>query len=410
MAKKLHDLKNERAELLKSAEALLNEGKLKEHDEAMVKVKDLNAEIERKEELDIERGRFADSDTESVDAYKMMAAKKEEDAKNKTLDGVLNEKEYARAFCSALRNGVRIRNVLSGQVPESYAPLRNALTIAGNPEGGQDGGFLVPIDVTTTINQYRRQLSSLANVVNVEEVRTIEGKRPIDTNPTKGFTKLDGELKPIPTDDQPIFSQVSYKVDDYAIRLPLSKDLVEDEDANLLAYLGRWLADKQILTENQIILAALDKLQAVAVNAKPFDAIKKVLNVTLDPSIAMNSRIITNQTGYNILDVEKDTTGNYLFSNSLLRGTGFQLLDNAITVLSNLHLKDSADAAPMYIGDFKSYVTLFRRKNLEIRGTDIGGDAWVNNGYEMRAISRMCATVFDKEAAAKLTIKNTPSA
>ena len=93
MAKKLHELKNERAELLKSAEALLNEGKLKEHDEAMVKVKDLNAEIERKEELDIERGRFADSDTESVDAYKMMAAKKEEDAKNKTLDGVLNEKE-----------------------------------------------------------------------------------------------------------------------------------------------------------------------------------------------------------------------------------------------------------------------------------------------------------------------------
>lgn len=409
MTKKLHELKNERAELLKSAETLLNEGKIEEHDEVMTHIKELNAEIVRKEELDIERGRFADSDKEAVDAYKMMDAKKEEAKKEQTLDGVLKEKEYARAFCNAIRNGVRVRNVLSGQVPESYAPLRNALTIAGNPAGGQDGGFLVPIDVTTTINQYRRQLSSLANVVNVEEVHTIEGKRPIDTNPTKGFTKLDGELKPIPTDDQPIFSQVSYKVDDYAIRLPLSKDLVEDEDANLIAYLGRWLADKQILTENQIILAALNKLQAVAVNAKPFDAIKKTLNLTLDPSIAMNSRIITNQTGYNTLDVEKDTTGNYLFNNSLLRGTGFQLLDNAITVLSNLHLEDETGAAPMYIGDFKSYVTLFRRKNLEIRGTDIGGNAWVNNGYEMRAISRMCATVFDKEAVAKLTVKPTPS-
>lgn len=409
MTKKLHELKNERAELLKSAETLLNEGKIEEHDEVMTHIKELNAEIGRKEELDIERGRFADSDKEAVNAYKMMDAKKEEAKKEQTLDGVLKEKEYARAFCNAIRNGISVRNILSDRVPEGYFPLKNALTIAGNPAGGQDGGFLVPIDVSTKISEYRRQLSSLANVVNVEEVSTIEGKRPVDTNPTKGFTKIDGELKPVPMDDQPIFSQVGYKVDDYGLVLPLSKDLVEDEDANLLSYIGRWLAKKQVLTENKIILEALDKVKSTEVNAKPFDAIKKVLNVTLDPSIAMNSRIITNQTGYNILDVEKDTTGNYLFNNSLLRGTGFQLLDNAISVLSNLHLADVSGAAPMYIGDFKAYVTLFRRKNLEIRGTDIGGDAWRNNGYEMRAITRMCASVFDKDAVAKLTVKPTPS-
>lgn len=410
MAKKLHDLKNERAELLKSAEALLNEGKLKEHDEAMVKVKDLNAEIERNEALDIERGRFADSDTESVDAYKMMAAKKEEDAKNKTLDGVLNEKEYARAFCNAIRNGVSRKRVENGMVPEEYAPLRNALTIAGTPTGGQDGGFLVPTDVSTKIMEFRRQLVSLANVVNVEEVNAPEGKRPVDTQPTKGFTKMDSELKPVPMDDQPVFAQISYKTDTYGLIVELSKQLVEDEDANLLSYLGRWFAKKQVITENLIILDALNKLQSVAVTGKPFDAIKKVLNVTLDPSIAPNSRIITNQSGYNVLDVEKDTTGNFLLGNSLLKGTGFQLLDNAIVALSNKHLADESGSSPMYIGDFESYMTLFRRKYLEIDATDIGGNAWRNNGYEVRGITRLGATVFDKEAAAKLMIKIAPSA
>lgn len=407
---KLFELKNQRAELLKNAEGFLNEGKVKEYDDAMKQVKDLNQDIERAQVLDIERGRFDDDDNDSVNAYKMINMQKEEKEEEKTLDGILGEKEYAKAFCNALRNGVSRSAVLSGRAPKAYSPLYNALTIKGTPDGGQDGGFLVPKDVSTKINELRRQLVSLADVVNVENVSTSEGSRPFDMRPTKGFTKIGGELQPVPTDDQPIFSQVSYKTEPYGLRLPLSKELVEDEDANLLSYIAGWFADKQIITENDIIISKLNELKAVDVKGKLFDAIKKALNVTLDPAISPQSRIITNQSGFNMLDVEKDTNGNYLLNNSLLNGTGLQALSNAISRISNANLPDAEGKTPMYLGDFRAYMTLFRRKNLELRATDVGGDAWKNNGYEFRAITRLGATVFDKEAAVKLNITSTPTA
>ena len=49
----------------------------------------------------------------------------------------------------------------------------------------------------------------------------------------------------------------------------------------------------------------------------------------------------------------------------------------------------------MYIGDFKQYATLFTRQPLELRSTDIGGNAWKTNSIEFRAITRLGASVFD---------------
>ena len=42
----------------------------------------------------------------------------------------------------------------------------------------------------------------------------------------------------IPQDDKPAFRKIAYKVEDYALILPVSNDLLRDTDEALLAYIS----------------------------------------------------------------------------------------------------------------------------------------------------------------------------
>lgn len=405
MSKKIFELKNQRNELVDLLEKNLSDGDTKAFDEGMKKVKDLNEEIRRLEDLDIERGRFESNETDKVEAYKMMDMKKEDAARFQTLDACLSEKEYARAFCDAIRNGVTRKNIANGFYGEKYAPLRNALTIAGGETPGEDGGFLVPMDVSTQIHEFRRQLVSLADLVNVENVTAPTGTRPYDVKPTTGFTKIDNELDPIPNDDEPEFRQIPYTTEKYGLFIQLSNELLQDEDANLLNYISRWFARKQVLTENEIILSKLNEIEASTFTGTVFDGVKTALNTLLDPSISDRAKILVNQTGFNAMDLVKDTTGNYMMNADLTRRMGFVLENDTITRVPNWELSDLSGKTPIFIGDFADYMTLFRRKYLEVDSTAVGGAAWRNYGFEIRGITRLGASVFDNEAVVKLEVE-----
>lgn len=404
MSKKIAELKNERMKLMDQLNAQLDGGKTKEFDEGMKEVRELNEQIARLEQLDLERGRFESHDREKVEAYQMMDMKKAEAKTAKTLDARLSENEYARAFCDALRNGVTRKDLSRGLYGEKYAPLQNALTIAGGETPGEDGGFLVPADVSTQILEYRRHMVSLADLVNVENVTAPTGTRPYDVKPTTGFTRIDEELGAIPNDDEPEFRQISYDTQKYGLFIQLSNELLQDEDANLMSYISRWFARKQVLTENEIILAKLNELSGVAVTGDVFDGIKTALNVTLDPAIAERAHILVNQTGFNAMDLVKDTTGNYMLNADLTKRTGFVLENDTITRVPNWELSDLSGKTPMFIGDFKDYMTLFRRKYLEVDSTSVGGAAWRHYGFEIRGVTRLGAAVFDKDAVVKLEV------
>ena len=62
--------------------------------------------------------------------------------------------------------------------------------------------------------------------------------------------------------------------------------------------------------------------------------------------------------------------------------------------------------APLYIGDFQSFGTLFRRQAMEIASTNVGGNAWNTNSTEVRAITRLAVAKFDDKAVAagKITL------
>lgn len=334
-------------------------------------------------------------------------------AQERSLHDMLASREYANAFAHAIRTGAKPGRDLFA---DKHKVLYDALTIAGGDPAGEDGGFLVPEDIDRSIREYSRALDPLEELFNVESTTTNSGWRVVATDPTKGLTKLTGEGTNITgSGEEPTFKKVTYTLDTYGDWLQVSNELANDEVANLFAYISRYYARKYTITNNGILKAQLEKLTAGAV-AKTDDAlaaIKKVLNVELDPAISVLSTIIVNQDGFNYLDALKDDNGRPLLMPDPTNATGTLLKGRRVKVLSNAVMPTrtvsttgatKGDYYPIYIGDFTQYATLFQRQPLELTSTDIGGTAFRTNSIETRCIARMGASVFDSAAAVRKEI------
>ena len=309
--------------------------------------------------------------------------------------------EYARAFCYALRNGINPRR---GRNDERCKILYDAMTEGGGDPAGEDGGFLVPVDIDNTIIELRRELNPLAPLFTEETVTAPTGWRVIDTMPSAAMPSIDEMGTVANNSDQPLFAKVTYSLTKYGLRIPISNELMNDEAANLMAYLGRWFAKKLVLTENSLLITALGTpstaLTGEGITAD--GAIKTILNKTLDPAISNSAVIITNQTGFDALDQLVDEMGRGLLQPDPTNATLLRMYGRRVVVVSDAQLPNLSTNtyAPFYIGDPKPFATLFRKEGFEVASTDIGGDAWAKDSTEVRGIVRLGVSKFDTAAIA----------
>ena len=209
------------------------------------------------------------------------------------------------------------------------------------------------------------------------------------------------ELTNIANLETPEFNRVEYKVQKYAGILPISSELLADTDQNLLNYLYRWLAKKDTITRNTEIAKLINTLTKKPITG--IDGLKDVLNVDLDPAIALTSILLTNQDGYNYLDKLKDTHGHYLLQPNPLNPTEKVLSGKVVKVVSNKVLptdtSGSGKNAPVIIGDLTEAITLYDREAITLLGTNIGGNAFATDGYNIRGTLRFDTKIVDNEAA-----------
>lgn len=277
--------------------------------------------------------------------------------------------------------------------------VRNAANM--NEGAGEVGGFIVPTDEQTKINELKRALNPLSALVRVENVNTMSGTRVLEkASDMTPFASV-AELAAIGEIDGPKFTQVKYAIKKFAGILPISEELLADSDQNLLAYVNGWLAKKSVATENAQILAVLKTLTKAPLTN--LDGIKELLNVTLDPTISLMSSVLTNQDGFNFLDKQKDTDGRYLLQPNPLDSTQKLLFGKPVTVVSNKVLPTdtsvaSAKKAPVIIGSFTDAVVLFDRQATTLTGTSVGGDAWKRDSYDVKAVTRIDVQKFDDKA------------
>ncbi len=292
-------------------------------------------------------------------------------------------------------------NVLTGKAlsPEQTQVLTEVNNVLSSTTG-EDGGYLIPTDQQTAIKELTRELKSAESLVNVEPVTTISGSRNIEKDAEHTpFTEF-AEGDDVPASDAPKFVNVSYSIKDRGGILPVPNNLLTDNTANLEAYLNKWLAKKKVATRNKLIFDLLATKAKTAITS--IDDIKKVFNVTLDPAIAAMSTIITNQSGFNWLDTQKDNDGKYLMQPMITDPTKKGLFGlYPVEVFSNKTLKNDTTTgikAPMIMGSAKEAITLFDREAMSLLATNIGGDAFTKNRTNIRAITREDARTVDFDA------------
>lgn len=306
--------------------------------------------------------------------------------------------DTTHVFAQLLRN----RHDSLSDTELSFAKSMSVRNAANMNEGaGEAGGFIVPTDEQTKINELKRALNPLSALVRVENVNTMSGTRVLEkASDMTPFASV-AELAAIGEIDGPKFTQVKYAIKKFAGIFPISEELLADSDQNLLAYVNGWLAKKSVATENAQILAVLKTLTKAPLTN--LDGIKELLNVTLDPTISLMSSVLTNQDGFNFLDKQKDTDGRYLLQPNPLDSTQKLLFGKPVTVVSNKVLPTdtsvaSTKKAPVIIGSFTDAVALFDRQATTLTGTSVGGDAWKRDSYDVKAVTRIDVQKFDDKA------------
>jgi HK97 family phage major capsid protein len=381
MSKKLRELLQALETEKAKVRGLLGEDKVVEAEKAMEEVRALQKKVAIQQELE------ALEEPDLNDATPITPT-------NRT-DAEL-EAEYKRIFLKGLRRQ-RITADDHSIINEYRAAMHEG-GVTTDPDG--DTGIIVPQDIQTRINELMRTLNDLSQYIRVETVNTLSGSRVLEKDEDMVPFAVVDEYGEIQETDNPKFSPVTYKLIKRAGFLPLTNELLKDTDQNILGYVSNWIAKKHVVTKNGLIIAILNSLSKK--DLKDIKAIKKVLNVDLDPAISLSSTIITNQDGFQWLDEQEDGNNRPLLQDDITQPGKKLFKGRPIVVVSNRTLPSTGTTtikAPFIVGNFKELMVLFTRGIYELASTNIGGDAWRRDTTELRTITRDDCVKWDTESA-----------
>lgn len=317
-----------------------------------------------------------------------------------------NKKDSTKEFANAARMG--FRNVMTEG------------TLA-------DGGYTVPEDIQTRVNEYRDAKKSLIDLVDKENVTTNKGSRTYKKRSQQtGFEKV-GEGGKIKGKSTPQFERLDYKIEKYSGYLPVTNELLEDSDVNIANTLIEWLGDESRVTRNKIIIsvAKTQSKQSIA----SLDDIKKILNVVLGQAFKPTSKVITNDDGLQWLDTLKNEKGEYLLQASPANPMQLRLCAGAtivpVEVYPNNDLTSDTGTSghrkiPFIIGDLKEGIKFFDRNQMTLAQSTTAAIGELNAFEEdltiFRAIEREDCKIKDAAAfvyaeldLADATVTGTPA-
>lgn len=360
------------------ARALNSTGKVEEAKEILNEIKNLRVqeknlrELEELEKLEVLNNGTVIEDKGNIKVGKTVEKTEEE-----------KEREIENRFLDYVKSGkVEFTNEMKESVDK-------------------DGGLIVPKDISTKINERKRELNSLKEYVRVEKVNTLTGSRVIEKNADSvPFASI--EEGGLFTDvGNPEFENIEYKVVKYGGILKVTRELLEDTKENIKNYLVNWLAKKEVATENKAILTVADTIATTPVAIKNYDDIKTILNTKIDPALLDKTVILTNQTGYNWLDTLKDKQDRYILKDHIT-DPNVKTLEGKYTVVvvTDKVLPVKAKKVPFYIGALEEAITHFEREGRTIETNGLGS-GWEYDKVDIKTRMRFDTKAFDKEALVK---------
>lgn len=343
---------------------------------------------------------------ESGDLDKAAAAKEELVKMQQQFD-ILKDLEDAEPLEPNPQN--RVPLTPKDSIKEFADAARNGFRNSMNEGTPAEGGYTVPEDIQTRINERRTAKASLITLVEVENVTTNKGSRTFKKRAQQtGFTKV-GEGGKISGGKTPQFERMDYEISKYAGYFPVTNELLEDSDANISGTLINWIGDESRITRNKIILEKIKEKEKTEL--KNLDDIKKALNVTLGQAFKATSKIVTNDDGLQYFDTLKDNDGKYLLQPNPAEPMKMVLCAGAtrieVFVVPNEDMPSDTQEKgkrkiPVIIGDLKEAIKFFDRKHITITTSNVAMAGELNAFEEdltlYRAIEREDCQMKDEAA------------
>lgn len=363
------------------------------------KMRELQAQIEQKS---AEVKTYMDGETK--DLVKAEAILDEIDALQKELDLEARVANTAKAGVPTEAQGVVPEAPESVDAIKAFADAaRSHFKAATNETVGAEGGYTVPEDISTKINEYKQERFSLLSLIDVESVSTKSGQRTYKTRAQHtGFAQV-GEGGKIGQTSGPAFERISYEIKKYAGYMPVTNELLEDSDAAIASMLIGWLGEESIATDNAQILAKVKEKEATALTG--IKDIKKAINVTL-AAFAGSVRIVTNSDGLQYLDTLEDSNKRPLLSPDPVKPMEMYLSVGVrripVVVVPNDVLTTDGGKIPFIIGDLREYMKKFDRKQLSLMTSNVAAVTGFNAYEEDMTLFRgiMRADYVTKDTAA----------
>lgn len=285
--------------------------------------------------------------------------------------------------------------IIAKEVRAIMAPSRFGSDKSLQESVDADGGYTVPEDIQTKVNHWPEVITSFLDEISEENVSTNKGARTYQSlADTDAFIDLDENGAITKEITAPTFERITYTIQDRAGFMPVSNDLVNDSDANIMEIVTAWLGRANIATANAKILEIINGKSKV--DFKDLNGLKKCVTVTLGQAYKNGAKIITNDDGLHYLDSLMDNNGRPLLnpdptdSAKLVLRCGNIVVP--VSVKPNKDFKSTGTKVPFIVGDLKAGIRRYNRQAMTLKASDVATigtfNAFAMNMTLIRAILR----------------------
>lgn len=329
----------------------------------------------------------------------------------------------SKAFDGSSVTAAQIEGKSSGDEPDAEktfaAAFRSGFPVdkAMMTEGvAADGGYLVPQDIVTRVNEYKSAEFDFSDYIDIEPVKTNKGSRVYATKADDwAFQEVD-EGEEFPLEAIPQYEPVTYEIKDYGGVIALSKNLLNDSDQNITREVVKWFAKGKRGTINQKVLAHAMADEVTEITS--IDDIQTILISILGGAYRNTSFVFVNDDGLAWLIKQKDDNGRSLVTPDPTQPKRMQITIGASTVpvinVPNKVMKTttktstktvgedevttSTTTIPIIIGDLRAGIKCFDRQQMTISASDqatVGSGQNQLNSFTQRLMLFLAAMRMD---------------
>lgn len=255
-----------------------------------------------------------------------------------------------------------------------------------------EGGALIPEELLAP-GEKPEDVVDLKKYVGIVIVNSAAGKYPVIAKSGSKMNTVE-ELAQNPQLANPQIDEIDYKVDTRRGYIPISQEVIDDADYDVVSVIRDEINSQSINTTNADIATVLKAAPAKTVTG--LDGLKDLVNKDIKKVYSI--KFYLSASLYAELDKLKDDNGRYLLQDSITTASGKMLFGKEVIVLDDTTIGTEDGNLVGFVGDANAFCKFFDRKRVSVE--------WIDNqiyGKLLAGIIRYDVRKADEEAGFYVT-------